>query len=123
MPIDLSCIQNKDVDESDDPPSLGYSKFKGINDDIPDIQDKHPLIEDEPEDPEIKEFGVQRRRKILTLQMYLNEFATELIQYKDINLETLTNDELEELRKEMDFVISARGNIGISVDIFFQSLA
>lgn len=42
--------------------------------------------------------------------MYLNEFP-KLTAYKSQNLEKLTNEELQKLREEIDYVLGARQNV------------
>ena len=44
--------------------------------------------------------GIDHRRKILIIQYYLNEFPDKLKGYKNINLESLTDDELDDLKPQ-----------------------
>ena len=65
-------------------------------------------IEEEPKNEEL--FTIERRRKILILQFYLNEFAHKLTVYKDMNLEGLSGEELVKIKNEFDFIIGTTLN-------------
>jgi hypothetical protein len=67
-----------------------------------------------PPPPEELVSGVEKRRKILTIQMWLNEFqeSGKLKRYEKFNLENLSMLELERMLEEMDFVIGVKNNIG-----------
>ena len=98
MSVDLSSIERQDFDESEE------------------IQENNEIVENEEFiDEEEKQIGVDHRRKILVIQFYLNEFPDKLKAYKSFNLETLSDEELDSLRKEMDFVISQKSSVSMGV--------
>lgn len=76
--------------------------------------------EEEPEEEE--RFGIDRRRKILLLQFYLNEFPKKLKGYRRQNLEELSNDELDKLKDEFDFVIGCNTTTNTTVTAFKKSI-
>lgn len=55
---------------------------------------------------EIEEDTINKRRLLLLIQFYLLEFPEKLSTFKKIKFENKSVDELEKLKKEMDFTIS-----------------
>ena len=106
MSVDLSSIERQD--DFDEPE---------------EIQENNEIVENEEFiDEEEKQIGVDHRRKILVIQFYLNEFPDKLKAYKSFNLETLSDEELDSLRKEMDFVISQKSSVSMGVQAFVQGI-
>ena len=81
------------------------------------------ISEEDIEEPKNEElFTIERRRKILILQFYLNEFAHKLTVYKDIDFEGLSGEELDKIKNEFDFIIGTKNTVNISVKAFQQSI-
>lgn len=70
-----------------------------------------PQIEEKISEDEI----IHKRRLVLLLEMYFCEFPEETKTFKKINLEKKTIQELEELKKEIDFTLSNKTNIKYGV--------
>ena len=106
MSVDLSSIERQnDFDEVEEIP-----------------EDNQIMENNEIIDEEEKQMGIDHRRKILIIQYYLNEFPDKLKGYKNINLESLSDEELDDLRKEMDFVNSQRSSVNMAVQAFVQGV-
>ena len=81
------------------------------------------ISEEDIEEPKNEElFTIERRRKILILQFYLNEFVHKLTVYKDMNFEGLSGEELDKIKNEFDFIIGTKNTVNISVKAFQQSI-
>lgn len=79
----------------------------------------YPEPEYAPPDPEPEpepKYGQDRRRQILLLQMYLNEFPAKLSAYKKTDLESLTMKELEQLLQEFQYILGAKQNVSAAVN-------
>lgn len=61
---------------------------------------------------------LNKRRLILMLQFYLIEFPNELKSFKKVNFEKKTFDELQDIQKEMDFVLGNNSGIANVVKMF-----
>ncbi len=66
-----------------------------------------------PTDEEI----INKRRLILMIEFYKNEFGDKLKSFKKINLEKKTHDELVDIRKEIDFTISQSSSVKAGVQL------
>lgn len=53
----------------------------------------------------------KKRQLILHIQMYLNQFETELKQFKKINLEKKSIEELQDLLKEINVVMDSKSDL------------
>ena len=51
---------------------------------------------------------IQKRRLILLIKIYKNEFGKKLEDYKNVKLEKLNVEELEDLKREMDLSLSSK---------------
>lgn len=67
------------------------------------------------EDPPEEMFGQDRRRLILLLQLYLNEFPHKLSTYKHTDLEKLKKSELEKLKEEVEYCLGTKQNLNVAV--------
>jgi hypothetical protein len=72
-------------------------------------------IEAEEDAAAEEKFGQNRKRLLLLIQMYINEFPKKLSAYKGMKLEKLSNKELEKLFEEIKFTLGARNNIQAGV--------
>ena len=91
---------------------------KNYNENYEDDDNEDEDYEDDNED----RYGYERRKKILILQFYLNEFPIKLKNYLKINLEELSDKELLLLREEMSFVIGAKSNVNMGIGVISQGL-
>ncbi len=125
--IDLTNLMYK----NDDSKSKDIKKPEKTEQGIPDLElrkiekiiDKNTKKEKKKEIPQkttasaLKDNGqrdediINKRRLILLLQFYLNEFPDKLKTFKKINLEKKDIEELKDLQKEFDFVIGNQSNI------------
>lgn len=65
----------------------------------------------------IDEEIINKRRQILMIQFYVNEFPDKLQQFKKMKLEKKSIDELNDLKKEIDFIISNKSNVRAGVQL------
>ena len=65
---------------------------------------------------------IDRRRQILILQLYINEFPEKLKAFKSTNFEKMSDDELKATKSEFDFIISSKTNIGTTQYAFIQGI-
>jgi hypothetical protein len=80
-------------------------------------------IEDEQEEQcDEEKYTIDRRRKILILQFYINEFPRKLAMYVEHDLEQMTNEELGKLRNEFDFIIGCKNTVNITTKAFQHSI-
>lgn len=118
--VDLSSIEKTpDYEENNNDDDNYYNDEQNNNNEIIDQDDE---IAEEDDDNGVQ-ISRDHRRKVLTIQFYLNEFPDKLKQYGKMDLENLSDDELDELRKEMDFVISTRSNVNMGVAAFVQGVS
>jgi len=82
---------------------------------------KSPKIKKEKENK--TEASIDRRRIILILQFYINEFPEKLNSYKGTNFEKLSNEKLNSLKNEFDFIIGAKCNIKSTQYAFIQGVS
>lgn len=54
---------------------------------------------------------INKTRQILLIKMMINDFGEKLKQYKGVNFEKKTIDELISLKREMSFIVSSRSNL------------
>ena len=113
--INLASIENM---ESSQPVNNEYIDY-GEPEMTP--MDSMELKDDSPEE-NTELFSIERRRKILILQFYLNEFPNKLGVYREADFESLSNEELDKIRSEFDFIIGAKNTVNISVKAFQQSI-
>lgn len=107
MEVDLSSIMAQELEDQDDNIADSWDEPEPI---------RRPEPEPEPEPDASEKFGQDRRRMILIIQMYLNEIPHKLSKYKDVNLEKLSNKELEKLREEIEYVLVGAGqNVKVGV--------
>lgn len=111
--IDLSSIQVEDEFEEDLP----------ADDQIQEIPEESAPDAVESVEESKPEYGYERRKKILILQMYLNEFPEKLKDYKNHDFESMTSEELDKIREEMDFILGCRSTTNVGVNMFLQSVA
>lgn len=116
--VDLSSIEKQPEYDNDDYVEQQENEYEQPENykEINQIDDE---LDQEDNDPQI---GINHRRKVLTIQFYLNEFPDKLKQYGKMDLDNLSGDQLDELRKEMDFVISTRSNVNMGVGAFVQGI-
>lgn len=60
---------------------------------------------------------INKRRQILMIQFYINEFPDKLQQFKKMKFEKKTIEELNDLKKEIDFIISNKSNVRSGIQI------
>lgn len=65
---------------------------------------------------------IERRRNILLLQMYENEFAEKLKAFRGTNYEKLSDNELISLKNEYDYVIGAKSNVKVAQNVFIKGV-
>jgi len=88
-----------------------------------------PAYDEQPQEPKKdvdnyeSNFGQDRRRQILLLKMYINEFPTQLSAYKDIDLESLRNDDLSNLKDEIDFLLGCKNTVQAGQQAFIQAVS
>lgn len=61
---------------------------------------------------------IAKRKIILLLQFYMIEFPVELKSFKKINMDKKNNDELLEIKREMDFTLGNNSGIKSALTIF-----
>ena len=61
-----------------------------------------------------------RRKNILVLQMYINEFPSKLKAWKNSNFEKMSDEELVKLKGEFDFIVSSKCNLSLSQSYALQ---
>ena len=114
--INLQSIENIESTVEDN--ENIYSSMPVHEDSIEEMDNDNFDVDENNDD----RFGIERRRKILVLQFYLNEFPKKLKVYQELQLETLSNDELDKIRQEFDFVIGCKNTVNISVKALKQSI-
>lgn len=112
--INLEVIENTETPDNLESNIIDYGPSE------PEYSEEE-LINDEPEE-ESTMLGIDRRRKILILQFYLNEFPQKLAVYRDFDFETLSDSDLERIREEFDFIIGTKNTVNISVRAFQHSI-
>ena len=127
--IDLTSIQVDNDSFSDDEDEFiqeetANDSFDNSNE---SLNNKNYNEDDDNEDEDYEDdnedrYGYERRKKILILQFYLNEFPIKLKNYLKINLEELSDKELLLLREEMSFVIGAKSNVNMGIGVIHQGL-
>lgn len=110
MEVDLTSIMAQDCPDDNIAWDEPEPKLEAIRPAEP-----APAPAPEPEPDASEKFGQERRRMILFIQMYLNEIPHKLTKYKNINLEKLSNKELEKLREEIEYVVGAGQNVKFGV--------
>jgi hypothetical protein len=63
-----------------------------------------------------EKYGQDRRRLILLIQIYLNEFPKQLEAFKKHKLEKMKREELIKLREEIEYVMSQKQNVATAVN-------
>ena len=85
-----------------------------------DYQEEDDFQEEQSFQPSID--PIERRRRILILQFYLNEFPDTLVVYKDLNFENMSDQGLLDIRQEFDFIIGCKNSVGITITAFKKSI-
>ena len=132
--IDLTSIQVDNDSFSDDEDEFiqeetANDSFDNSNESLNNKNYNENYEDDDNEDEDNEDdednnskYGYERRKKILILQFYLNEFPIKLKNYLKINLEELSDKELLLLREEMSFVIGAKSNVNMGIGVIHQGL-
>lgn len=116
--IDLSSIQ-VDAPTIDNQPVASSDQLNNYTispDDI--VQQNNPIQKEEGVhlDP------IDRRRQILLLNFYINEFPEKLRPFCRTNFESLSDEKLIELKNEFDFIIGCRSNVKMMQQGFVQGV-
>lgn len=117
--IDLSSLKYKSKDEPIVKPEKKEKqtdkqqekKEKQEVNDFEKLMTKPSKIKQTKKDKSTEDEIIQKRKMILLMQFYLVEFSERLKTFKKINLEKKTYDELLDIKKEMDFVLSNKSNV------------
>ena len=126
--IDLSSIECNNGfsdEESDNEYSQNENEYDNENDFSQNNNNYENENENENEndnDNDNDKYGYERRKKILILQFYMNEFPEKLKNYKKTNFEEMTDKELLQLREEFSFVIGAKSNVNMGIATVHQAL-
>lgn len=112
--IDLRCLEN-DGEPDNLESNISYQEDE-LYEDINEEQEEGQGEENS------ETFSVERRRKILILHFYLNEFPHKLGVYKDMDFESLSNKELDKIREEFDFIIGTKNTVNVTIRAFQHSI-
>lgn len=85
--------------------------IKKQNDKPKTIKEIKPVKESKQKEEKEPNLSIDRRRTILILQMYINEFPDKLKTFKNTNFEKKKDEELKKLKNEFDFIIGCKNNI------------
>lgn len=69
-----------------------------------------------------EKYGQDRRRLILVIKVYLNEFPKQLETFKKHKLEKLKKEELEKLKQEIEYVMGQKQNINTAVNSMIMGI-
>ncbi len=84
---------------------------------------ENKIQSDTQEDKSSNTSQIDKRRLILILQMYINEFGdNKLKAFKKVNLEKMKLDALQKLKEEFDFIVSSKCNIKSAEYCFLQGV-
>ena len=107
--IDLSGIKNKPIKKSENidknaTKEVDIKEVDKMKRDIATLDKKDGSDKDE-------KILIDKRRLILILQFYVLEFPEELSAYKTIKYDKKMGEELEEIRTQMDAIISSKSSL------------
>lgn len=116
--IDLSSLMCKPKDEKKD-----QKKSNKLPDEKMDEKLKEKISKKSKTKQKLSEEDIiNKRRLILLIEFYLLEFGDKLKAFKKINVEKKTYEELEDIKKEMDFTLSNRSNIRQGTQLVVTSI-
>lgn len=114
--IDLSILEYKNDTKSKKEPKPKKEEVKEQKEQAKLIKEiekaaKKPTKKNQQKEVLSEDEAINKRRIILTIEFYINEFPEKLKGFKKINFEKKTIDELNELKKELDFIISNKSSV------------
>ena len=119
MSLDLSTIttEHNVAKEPEPEPQMNSEE---VNDDEMINENDFTMNMDIPQMSNIEmTYGVDRRRQILILELYINEFGNnKLRNYKHIKFDKLSACELQGLHDEFNYVLGSKSNISVAVELF-----
>lgn len=106
--IDLTSIQYKEKEEKPEKPEkVKKAREIHVPESQPKFEHKQKKQKDKPTDDDIK----RKRQLILHLGMYINQFPEELKQFKKVNLEKKSIEELQDLLKEFHVIMDSKSDL------------